>query len=478
MGISAGADLPTLRLGAVLLFLCLLLSGCEDHPATPGGDEVRSVELHPTSLALAVGEVIRLDVFALNAGQRRITVGPVAWSSSDPAVASVDSLGHVRALREGSVQLTATVNGVTGAATATVTPAAVSEWREHACFVGVDGSAWCWGRGGNGELGNGDRAGSPVPVRVAHAATFARVSAGASHSCGVTTAGEAWCWGLGADGQLGSGATDTRAAPTRVSDASAWRTISAGGRHTCGITAGGDTRCWGAAGFGQVGHGSTVSVTTPVPPQGGLHFQQVSAGARHSCGLTADGRAWCWGDNRDGQLGDGTTQGRAAPVPVLTDVRFTDVSAGARHSCAVALDGRPYCWGDNRQGQLGNGTLAPSVVPSAVASAPGFRLARVAAGGGHSCGIGPTGVVHCWGAGQFGQLGNGGQLLSGNPVEVGVALFDQLLLGNAHSCGVSQAGTALCWGLNVFGQLGTGDFRDRTRPEAGFGGHRFGRGGG
>jgi alpha-tubulin suppressor-like RCC1 family protein len=481
MGTSTGADPRTLRLAVplrALLPLCWILAACEEAPATPGGDDVRSVLLNPATLAMAVGEVIRLDVLPVNRENRRILGGPATWSSSAPTVAAVDSLGLVRAIGEGAAQITASVNGVAGSAAVTVTPVAVSEWREHACFVGVDGNAWCWGRGGNGELGDGSRTSSPVPVRVRHDAPFAAVTAGASHSCGITGAGEAWCWGRGTEGQLGSGAATTRVTPVRVSDAASWRALSAGGRHSCGITATGDTRCWGDAAFGQLGHGSTTSVITPVPPQGGLRLQQVSAGARHTCGLAADGRAWCWGDNRNGQLGDGSSASRSSPGPVLTEQRFTDISAGARHTCAVALDGRPWCWGDNRSGQLGNGTLTSSFAPSAVASVPGFRLARVAAGGSHSCGIAPTGVVFCWGAGQFGQLGDGRQLLAGNPVEVQVALFDQLIAGNAHTCGVSRAATALCWGLNVFGQLGTGDFRDRAHPEPGFGGYRFGRGGG
>jgi len=129
-------------------------------------------------------------------------------------------------------------------------------------------------------------------------------------------------------------------------------------------------------------------------------------------------------------------------------------------------------------GQHGNGTLASSPVPQDVKSVPDFRLASVAAGGSHSCGIDPYGMVYCWGAGQFGQLGNGGRTLSGNPASAGLTLFDELLVGNSHSCGVSRGRTALCWGLNVFGQLGTGDFAYRTAPAPVAGGLAFVRSGG
>ena len=207
-----------------------------------------------------------------------------------------------------------------------------------------------------------------------------------------------------------------------------------------------------------------VDVSTPVELVGGISFTRVSAGARHTCGLTSEGRAYCWGDNRHGQLGDGTTVQRSSPVAVLTDLRFEALSAGARHNCALTSEGLAWCWGDNGQGQLGNGSLTSSPMPQDVHSTPDFRLASVAAGGSHSCGVRPDGIVFCWGAGQFGQLGSGGRTLVGNPTEVGVALFREVVAGNAHSCGVARSLGALCWGLNVFGQLDTGDYEDRIIP--------------
>ena len=463
-----------LRLG----LLVPLILGCEEALIVPGGNEVVSLVLNPSSFPMAVGEVMRPDVLPLNAEGRPIVGGPVTWASSDSSVASVDSMGLIRGEWEGKAQITARVGGVVGSADVTITPVAASEWREHSCFVALSGAIWCWGRGGNGELGNGLRNSSPVPVRVQLDEPVASVSVGASHSCGVTSSGAGYCWGRGAEGQLGDSATMTQVVPVKIGFGLSFRSLSAGGRHTCGVIAGGETRCWGWAAHGQLGNGATVAVTTPVPLEGNIRFEQLSAGARHSCGVVSDGRAYCWGDNRQGQLGDGTLTDRSIPTPVQTELRFSSVSAGARHTCAVALDGRGWCWGDNRQGQHGTGTLTSSATPQEISGAPDFRLVSVSSGGSHSCGIHVDGHAYCWGAGQFGQLGHGATILVANPFPVAHELFTEVVAGAGHSCGVAQDQSALCWGLNAYGQLGLGDFGDRTAPLHVAGQLRFGRWGG
>jgi len=42
---------------------------------------------------------------------------------------------------------------------------AVAAGTYHACAI-VNGGAWCWGMGVDGELGNNSTTGSPIPVAV------------------------------------------------------------------------------------------------------------------------------------------------------------------------------------------------------------------------------------------------------------------------------------------------------------------------
>jgi alpha-tubulin suppressor-like RCC1 family protein len=87
----------------------------------------------------------------------------------------------------------------------------------------VDNRGFCWGRGGEGQLGNGlfdpiSHGMKPQPVR--GGLTWSLMAAGGLHSCGVTTTGVAYCWGENGQGQLGDGTQTSRARPVVVVGAS------------------------------------------------------------------------------------------------------------------------------------------------------------------------------------------------------------------------------------------------------------------
>ena len=60
--------------------------------------------------------------------------------------------------------------------------------------------------------------GDADPVAVAGGLPFSQVDAGNRHTCGVTTGGVGYCWGYGGDGELGDGTdqNQNRLRPTRV----------------------------------------------------------------------------------------------------------------------------------------------------------------------------------------------------------------------------------------------------------------------
>ncbi len=85
--------------------------------------------------------------------------------------------------------------------------AASNSWgREHVCAAATSGSAYCWGEGESGELGNGAGTDSGLPVAVAGLSTVAEVGSGESFSCALLDGGTVRCWGQATGGQLGTGA--------------------------------------------------------------------------------------------------------------------------------------------------------------------------------------------------------------------------------------------------------------------------------
>src|SRR5881296_115992 len=104
-------------------------------------------------------------------------------------------------------------------APAGVSLAAVGAGDFHTCGVTATGAAYCWGANGSGQLGDGTNTTNrltPVLVQAPAGVSFAAVTAGAVHTCGVTAAGTAFCWGRNVEGQLGDGTTTDRLTPVRV----------------------------------------------------------------------------------------------------------------------------------------------------------------------------------------------------------------------------------------------------------------------
>jgi len=202
-----------------------------------------------------------------------------------------------------------------------VTFVSVSAGGDAACGVAIADTAYCWGANNFGQLGAAttEQCGlsCTTPVVVSGNLSFRSVSAGGFHACGVAIDGTAYCWGRGTEGQLGNGATAAETTPQPVSGGLTFAMLSAGGTHTCGVTSDATVYCWGEGLEGRLGNGSTNQHATPQPVSGGLNFASVSAGSTATCAFSLDDRAYCWGSNDFGQLGDGTTADRMTPVLVL-----------------------------------------------------------------------------------------------------------------------------------------------------------------
>jgi len=87
---------------------------------------VDRVELSHDAVTIAEHESATLAAVLKDAGGRVLTGRAVTWSSSDPAIATVDASGRITAVREGRAAMTARAEGRSAGAMITVTRAAIA----------------------------------------------------------------------------------------------------------------------------------------------------------------------------------------------------------------------------------------------------------------------------------------------------------------------------------------------------------------
>lgn len=343
----------------------------------------------------------------------------------------------------------------------------------HSCGVTVSGPAYCWGRNTDGQLGTGSNGESAVPVAVTGALEFTAITTGLGHSCGLTTAGDAYCWGLNESGQLGDGTSTSSGAPVLVDGGLSFIQLTAGEHHTCGLAASGTAYCWGRD--GMLGTGTWSGSATPAAVVGGHVFTQLASRRNHTCGLKSDGSAHCWGNNGSGELGDGTRSHSIEPTPVAGGYAFIALAAGAHHSCGMFESGAVQCWGLQDFGRLGDGSTGMRTVPVPVQG--GIAFQSVDPGHHHfACGVGLDSRAYCWGQGSAGRLGINdwnGNFAEPMPVAGGL-LFRSVRTAWDHVCGVTTGDLAYCWGAGGYGEIGDGMNESRAVPQPVSGGQSFG----
>lgn len=313
-----------------------------------------------------------------------------------------------------------------------------------------DGETWCFGENKHGVLGtgqchswdmlpatvpttcNGTLDVSLVPLKIVRESgvlagkTDKLVAAGNYAACVVATDDDGndgvYCWGYNLRGQLGRGTTanyDGLVPATVDMSLLSGKTITdieVGTFRTC-IVASGDVYCWGLGDWGGLGRGgatpnahsgSPIKVqdigTTASPNSREVIDIGTTPDLASTCAVISQsaannpGRVYCWGRNQRGQLGDGTTIDRPTPVLVSGLTSAISVTGGG----GVTKDGGSTV------------DLSSAGVPLGTDSGTLTNAGRITKA--HFCAVTSAKKLYCWGANQYGQLGIGLSIASGQSV--------------------------------------------------------------
>jgi alpha-tubulin suppressor-like RCC1 family protein len=165
----------------------------------------------PTAAVTTLSGTGYVDLFVTAAASGREHTCVVEASAGAVLCAGDDTYGQVGNGQTSLVPVTSPAStGLTGAI-------ALSAGSYHTCALLADGSVWCWGYNAFGEVGDGTGFTRALPTLVKGLSSgVISIGAGAYHSCAVKADGTTWCWGANGSGQLGDGTTVNRGVPTQV----------------------------------------------------------------------------------------------------------------------------------------------------------------------------------------------------------------------------------------------------------------------
>lgn len=217
-----------------------------------------------------------------------------------------------------------TVNGIS-------TATAIAMGIGGTCSLLSDRTVKCWGWNTFGQVGNGTTNYiqlTPVAVSGIFDA-IAIVSAGSLNNCVLLSNGTVKCWGDNYFGQLGNGSRISSIIPVTVNSIDTAVAISGGHYHSCALLSDNTMKCWGYNYFGQLGNGqgydyyrqpdANIHSSIPVAVSGIFTATAIATKFFHTCSVLFDGTVKCWGYNNAGQLGDnnGSTGPSFFPLAVL-----------------------------------------------------------------------------------------------------------------------------------------------------------------
>jgi alpha-tubulin suppressor-like RCC1 family protein len=170
----------------------------------------------------------------------------------------------------------------------------------HSLALKNGGTMRAWGKNFFGQLGDKSKTDRKLPVRVTTPSgrplrNVSVMAAGANHSLALKTNGTMRAWGFNGEGQLGNGKKTNSNLPVtvRTSSGSAFsgvEAIAGGELHSLVLKTSGTVQAWGNNSNGELGDGNApTDRTTPVPVSGLTNVEAIARGANARHGLAVVG---------------------------------------------------------------------------------------------------------------------------------------------------------------------------------------------
>lgn len=279
---------------------------------------------------------------------------------------------------------------------------------------------------------------------------IASIAAGGERfACAVKKDGSAYCWGNNGYGQLGDGTFTTRANPVQVFGLGPGTTasISVGSQHACALKTDGSVVCWGSNDSsldgGQIGDGTT-EVVRPKPTQvvglGPGSTSAVYSNNVGNCAVKTDNSIVCWGSVHANGY-----SGATKPVKISVNIgKVKQLMPRFKMTCALKDDNSVVCWGQNYCGQLGNGTKTGAGTPTQVIGlGPGSTSAISSESGYYSSALKTDGSVVSWGCAA---PGDGTVFNKYSPIKVsGLSVGTTAVIAKNIPCAIKTDGSVVCW---------------------------------
>jgi alpha-tubulin suppressor-like RCC1 family protein len=322
----------------------------------------------------------------------------------------------------------------------------------HALALKYDGTVWAWGNNSCGQLGDGTRIKSTVPVQVKGLDGVKDISAGDQHSIALKYDGTVWTWGYNTDGQLGDGTTESKSTPVQVEGLFDIVSIKGSNiRHSLALRNDGTVWAWGYGAYGQLGNGSNNSSLVPIQVKNLSGVTSIYAGNSSSYAIDKNGSVWRWGS------------ANASKIPQKTEISgVVDLALGSSHELALKEDGTVWGCGYNDCGQLGF-PMKKTVLFEEIQGLSGVK--KIAASSISSFALLKNGSIISFGHNGYSELGNGYKSIDNIPRKVDVLNgIEAVSVGSGFKVALKKDGTVWTWGINNSGQLGDGTNNYRNIP--------------